>query len=100
MADLLAKHKDFIDMAYKLRSVVNHSYNEDLADSYRKDNYKESLHVESFAFIYEPDHDRSKSKFTLGRTTVDMDEILETLKQIEAGLLALDVPNSGSYKVE
>lgn len=99
MSELLTQHKDFIDRSYEMRKVVNHSYNEDLADSYRTDNYKEGLHKENFAFSFELDEDKSVNKFTLGTTTVDTDEFITGLSQIELDLLALDVPRAGTYEV-
>lgn len=99
MSELLIRHKDFIDRAYDMRKVVNHSYNEDLADSYRTDKYKKGLHKENFAFSFELDNDKNVNKFTLGTTIVDMDAFMNGLSQIESELLALDVPRAGTYKV-
>lgn len=98
ISELLTLHRDFIDKAYRMRIVINHSYNEDLADSYRTDNYREGLHKENFAFSFELDKDKSVNRFTLGTTIVDMDEYVNGLRHIESDLLALDVPRAGSYK--
>lgn len=98
MSRLLNQHKDFIDKSYVMRKVVNHSYNEDLADSYRTNNYKQGLHKENFAFSFELNTDKSVNKFTLGTTVVDMDDFMSGLQRIELDLLALDVPRKGSYE--
>lgn len=98
ISELLTQHQAFIDSMYELRKVVNHSYNEDLADSYRTGNYRQGLHRENFAFVFELDKNKALNKFTLGTTVVDMDTFIEGLRQIEADLLALDVPRAGSYK--
>jgi len=98
LPQFLIDNKSFIDQAYEMRKLVNHSYNEDLADSYRKDNYKDGLHKDKFAFAFELDKDKSVNKFTLGTTEIDMDKFIKELTNIETGLLNLRVPRSGSYK--
>ena len=87
MTELLAKRKKMIDTLYDLRIAVNHHYNEDLAEEYRKDKFTPGRHQDKLAFVFIPNPE--EMSFKIGTIDVSivahlamMDIIIKELSEL------------------
>ncbi|HSX16116.1 MAG TPA: hypothetical protein VLF40_04965 [Candidatus Saccharimonadales bacterium] len=87
IGQLLTDNKQLIDNLYGVRVAVNHHYNEDLADEYRKNNYTPGRHLDKFAFKFRPKLD--DMSFQIGTLEVSIAAQLAAMQKIEKALLEL-----------
>lgn len=75
------------DNLYNLRNAVNHHYNEDVSDEYRKNNYKKGRHQANLAFNFSSCPDGIS--FRIGTIEINMISQLASMKKLENELLAM-----------
>ena len=86
--EYLTKNEKLINSLYNVRTLVNHTYNEDLAESYRKNNYKEGTNQKGLAFNFSPNSDGVS--FRIGTLEVNMISQLASIQKLKLELLAID----------